>query len=531
MISNQTTTWNFGVTMPGSDVARNDVISGVVYPDGGTVSYFVNRQLERKQFADQNGTVHQFDHDLLGREINDRVTTLGTNIDGTVQRIGRTYEVRGLLQNVTSYSSPVVGQGTVVNDVQRVYNPFEQPVTEYQEHNGAVNPSTSVSVGYQYADGSDNTIRQTGLLYPNGRLITLGYGAAGGIDDALSRVASLIDSDGTHLVDYTRIGAETLVQAASPQPQLAWSLINGSGADPYTGLDQFDRVVDNRWYSTASGTDLDRIQHGYDRASNRLWRKNTVAEAAGVFLDELYAYDGLYRLARLDRGQLNSTNTGIVSGTEDFAQAWGIDATGNWSFFNEADTGGSWTLQQTRTSNSVNEITGITGGGWVVPSYDAAGNTVTMPQPTAPSAADNATFDAWNRLVLISSGGSSIQHNTYDGDNRRVTKLASGTTWHYYFSSEWQSLEERLGSLTSPDRQFVWDLRYIDNLVLRDCSDFNPSRLYAFQDPNSNVTAVCTPSGTVSERYAYSAYGQPAFLSAAFVPVGASAYTWETLFR
>lgn len=331
---NQTTTWNHGVTLPSSDIARNDVVSGMVYPDGGTVSYLVNRQSERKQFTDQNGTVHAYDHDLLGREINDRVTNLGTGIDSAVQRIGRTFEVRGLLQNVTSYSSPVVGHGVVVNDVQRAYNSFEQLVTEYQEHNGAVNSSTSVSVGYQWADGSANTIRQTGFLYPNGRLITLGYGTVGGIDDALSRVASIIDSDGTHLVDYTRIGAETFVQAASPQPQIAWSFINGTGVDPYTGLDRFDRVADNRWYSTATSADLDRIQHGYDRAGNRLWRKNTVAEAAGVFLDELYAYDGLYRLARLDRGQLNGTNTGIVSGTEDFTQAWGLDSTGNWSTFN-----------------------------------------------------------------------------------------------------------------------------------------------------------------------------------------------------
>lgn len=50
----------------------------------------------------------------------------------------------------------------------------------------------------------------------------------------------------------------------------AGHFINGSGIDPYTGLDQFDRVADNRWFNTATNTDLDRIQHGYDRAGNRL---------------------------------------------------------------------------------------------------------------------------------------------------------------------------------------------------------------------------------------------------------------------
>jgi RHS repeat-associated protein len=522
----QTTTWNYGTTLGSSDVARNDVVSGMVYPDGGVVSYLVNRQSERKQFTDQNGTVHVFDRDMLGREINDRVVTLATGIDGTVQRIGRTFEVRGMLQNVTSYSSPMVGQGVVVNDVQRVYNSFEQPVTEYQEHDGAVNPAKSVSVGYQYADGSANTVRQTGLLYPDGRLVTMSYGA-GGIDDALSRVVSLIDSDGTHLVDYVRIGADTFVQAASPQPQIAWSLINGTGADPYTGLDQFNRVVDNRWYNTATNADLDRIQHGYDRASNRLYRKNTVADAAGVFLDELYGYDGMYRLARLDRGQLNSTNTGIVSGTEDFTQAWGLDSTGNWSSFDEADTGGSWTLQQTRTANAVNEITGITGGGWVVPAYDGAGNTTVFPQPNAPTTANQGVYDAWNRLMAILSGGSTIQQNAYDGLHRRVTKAASGTIRHAYFSAGWQNLEERLGGATSADQQFIWGFRYINDLVLRGTGD---AYLYALHDPNWNVTAICDGNGAVAERYNYSAFGQPMFRDPAFIVISASAFAFDVLF-
>ncbi|HUY90331.1 MAG TPA: RHS repeat-associated core domain-containing protein [Pirellulales bacterium] len=524
----QLTVLNYGTTLGTSDVARNDVLSSTVYADGGAVSYLVNRQSDRKQLADQNGTVHAFDFDLLGRQIFDRVTALGTDIDGTVQRISRTYEVRGLLQNVTSYSSPTVGSGAVVNDVQRVYDSFEQPVTEYQEHNEAVDPSTSVKVQYQYADGSANTIRPTAMVYPNGRLLHMDYGASGGIDDALSRIASLIDNDGTtHLVDYTYIGGGTFVQSASPEPQIAWSLINGSGIDPYTGLDQFNQIADNRWYSAATNADLDRIQHGYDRAGNRLYRKNAVAEAAGVYLDELYAYDGLYRLARLDRGQLNATNSGIVSGTENFTQAWGLDATGNWATFDEAATGGPWTLQQARTSNTVNEITNITGGGWIVPTYDNAGNTTQFPHPSTPSTADQATYDAWNRTMSVFSDGSLAQQNGYDGENRRLTKLTAETVRHYYFSSQWQSLEERLGSSTSADRQFVWGLRYIDDLVLRDRGG---ERLYAMQDPNWNITAACDATGTVKERYGYAPYGAPTFFSAAFVLLSSSAFDWERLF-
>ena len=55
-------------------------------------------------------------------------------------------------------------------------------------------------------------------------------------------------------------------------------------------------------------------------------------------------------------------------------------------------------------------------------------------------------------------------------------------------------------------------------------------RLYALQDANWNVTALVDTSGTVLERYAYSAYGAPTILSAAWAVRGSSDYAWETLF-
>jgi hypothetical protein len=45
---------------------------------------------------------------------------------------------------------------------------------------------------------------------------------------------------------------------------------DGDAGDPYTGLDRFGRVVDQRWWN-ASNTDMDRWQYGYDRNSNRVW--------------------------------------------------------------------------------------------------------------------------------------------------------------------------------------------------------------------------------------------------------------------
>ena len=68
--------------------------------------------------------------------------------------------------------------------------------------------------------------------------------------------------------------------------------------------------------------------------------------------------------------------------------------------------------------------------------------------------------------------------------------------------------------------QNLWGLRYIDDLILRDRdSDSNGTldeRLYCLQDPNWNVIAVAGTDGAVVERYSYTAYGTPAFLTSVF---------------
>jgi len=144
-----------------------------------------------------------------------------------------------------------------------------------------------------------------------------------------------------------------------------------------------------------------------------------------------------------------------------------------------------------------------------------------------------------------------------DGRNQRiVTKTyASGLldeVRHAYYTEDWQLLEERLATPAAnpqsliPAAQFVWGVRYTDDLVLRDRDADESSstgslgqadsgleeRRYAMQDANWNVVAIADTSGAVQERYVYSAYGTPKFLTSAFVPrsPNASGYAWESLF-
>ena len=548
----QTTTYVYGTTLSDSEIATSTLKRAEIYPDSddtvalgdGTDSTYdrIEFQYDRQQriieVKDQQETVHAFDFDALGRQTQDRVTTLGSGVDDAVRRISTTYDVLGRREKITSYDNPTVGSGSIVNQVQSVYNDFGQLVTEYQEHDGAVDTSTSLKVEYSYADGSSNTIRLTKMTYPDGRELNYDYGSAGSTDDALSRVASLIDDDGTtHLVDYSYLGRNTFVQTDYPEPDLRYDLAMGAGDDPYDGFDRFGRIVDSRWYDYGSSADVDRILYGYDRASNRTYREQTCD--SNSYHDEVYGYDGVNRLTDFDRGVINA-NKGAISSLK-FAQEWSLDPTGNWSAFKEDDDGDStWDLEQARTSNAVNEITDVTetsGPAWVTPVYNRAGNMTTIPKPADPTSSFAATYDAWNRLVKLEDGEDTVAECVYDGVKRRIVQKSytSGTlseTRSFYHSSQWQVIEERVGAIV--DMQFVWGLRYIDEIVLRDrdgdSDGVMDERRYALQDANWNVTALADNNGDVQERYAYTAYGTRAILTPTFAARASSECDWQIQF-
>jgi RHS repeat-associated protein len=307
----------------------------------------------------------------------------------------------------------------------------------------------------------------------------------------------------------------------------------GGTSGTFAGLDLFSRIIDQRWQNDITGTpaDIDRYKYGYDLNSNRLWKGNVVGTAAVTAgLDEFYTNDTINRLTDMQRGVLNGTNTGIT-GTPSVEQDWTLDPTGNWSNF-VTSAAGTTTLNQTRTANTVNEITNITettGPTWVVPEYDLAGNMITMPQPASPTSSFSAVYDAWNRMVSISVGSDFVGQYQYDGRNFRIVKdtYTSGTlseTRHLYYTSNWQDIEERVGTSTDMDQQYVWGIRYIDELVCRD--DATPQRLYATLDANFNLTGINNSSGDVAERYVFDPYGNRTIMNSAWSTIGTSGYNW-----
>ncbi len=186
----QVTTYLYGTSLTdGNDIARSDLLAAIVYPAAvestDQVVFKYNQQSQIKQKTDQNGTVHQYHFDGLGRALNDVLIAVGAGVDTSVQSISYAYEIRGMISQVTSFSD--AAGFFPVNQVTLTYNEFEQLISDAQNHTGA--GGTPPQVQYGYANGTANTTRRTSITYPNGRVLNLDY--ASGEDDALSRVTNL----------------------------------------------------------------------------------------------------------------------------------------------------------------------------------------------------------------------------------------------------------------------------------------------------------------------------------------------------
>ena len=246
--------------------------------------------------------------------------------------------------------------------------------------------------------------------------------------------------------------------------------------------------------------------------------------------DEFYTYDDVNRLATFDRGDLNA-NKDAISGTPVKEEDWGLDMTGNWTDFLQK-TSGTTDLDQDRTHNPVNEISGITetiGTAWIDPVQDKAGNMTTLPKPSSPATGLTCTWDAWNRLVEVKQSATVMGRYEYDGVNRRVKSHVDSQSpgnpngvdayVHFFYNQAWQELETRVSTSENtgpeslqPQYQYVWSQRYIDAPVLRDkntdtdglCDD---ERIYYLGDANFNVSTLVNTGGDALERYVYSPYG------------------------
>ena len=355
---------------------------------------------------------------------------------------------------------------------------------------------------------TDNGTLRTSLQYPNGRTLAYAY-------DAVNRL-STIAGGGSTLAEYDYKGFY-LDHRDLNAGVLRLTSDNGTALG---GYDAFGRTIWMRHYKVSGGTDVVKLNYGYDYASNPLYIEDCVTSANS----ELYAYDAAHRLADMKRGALNTQKNGITSPT--FGQTWTLDKLGNWR--NLADNG----TPDVRQHNEVNEISLPSGGHGYPRTYggsareithDAAGNVATC-QSNDGTTTWRYTYDYRNQLIKAESKttGQYAQVVTYlyDGQNKRIKKhLQTGPEVVYIYDG-WRCIEEReyISSAWKAKRQFVFGGRYLDEELLFDkdtnndgnCTDSGGSTRYLYcQNANWNVVALTDNTGAAVERVSYTAYGQP----------------------
>jgi RHS repeat-associated protein len=470
-----------------------------------------------------------------------RATVLGTGINAAVRRIALEYTDCGKLSKVSSHNNATVGSGTIVNQVALSYNAFNQLIEDAQSHSGAVAGGTP-KVSYSYAEGTANQTRRLTPTYPSDKVITMSYGTANTADDRLSRLAGVsLTGDPDPLGEFAWMGAGRLVSLTMPQPGIALSYKHATGApvgdsgDHYSGYDRFGRTVDMRWIKTSDQSSLSRIQYGYDRMNRRLWRQD-LAAPADTKQDRFYSYDGLGQVKDSALGNLNINRTAI-GGIPAQREAFDYDSIGNWKqYLRQAN--GDTTLDQKHTSNQDNQLTELDSNASGL-SYDAAGNmTACRPDKDGDwSKGYTIVWDAWNRIVQVKNAQTSATVATYayDGLTRRTTSTVSGTVRHFYYNNLWKCVEERLNASSNPDRVYFWSTRkgHRDELLRRDRATSGGAlneTLWCMMDYFDPI-AVADGSGTIQERYTYTAFGLASILTPTFTARTATSFAWNLLFH
>jgi RHS repeat-associated protein len=545
----QVTRWIFGTTQYDSGISDNNLLRAKIYPESDDwpapladgpdgiyerIEYTYNRQGEPVTFDDADETVHAYLYDKLGRLTADSVTTLGEGVDNSILRIERAYEIRGMLQMVTSYNAATAG--SVVNQSAFIYDAFRNLIADQQSHSGAVIPVTTPEVDYSYADGSANTVRRTAVTYPNGRVLNTVFGTTNSAADHLNQITSLnVTGDGGDLADCTYCGTDWQVLIAYPLPGIELTYIKqgsepvGDGGDPYTGYDRFGRTIDIRWQTIVGGTSLERLKYGFDLDSRRTWRQRVLATG----LDNAYTYDGLNQVTGNALGILDNS-TGTITPVPAQTEAWVYDPTGNWDNYTTTASG-TVTLDQARIYDQGNRLMQIESDPNPI-LVDRVGRMREVP----PDATGDRTqslalvWDPWSRIVQVSENGSVLATYTYDGLSRRATRTVSGVTWHSYYSDTWRPLEERQDTQTTAAAQYLWGSRHHDDLVRRDRATTSGGSLdeirYALMDYFSPA-AIADQSGVVTERYAFTAFGARTILQPSYIPIGSSESAWTLAFQ
>jgi RHS repeat-associated protein len=481
----------------------------VIYPDGTHENYGYDAIGNRIAVTNQANVVTRYSYDAGGR------LAAVTNAFGTSQQI------------VTRYVYDEVGNMLQQIDALNHTNEFEYDGVSHQVKETLPGNQVALS-GY---DAAGNLIRYTNF---NNVVITNQY-------DALNRLTNKASINGYHVsFAYSPTGQRTNMVDASGTTSYTYdnrdrlkTKVAPEGTLTYT-YDGFGNVTTMQ-SSTTNGTSLtysydllNRLTNAVDRFTNSTTYSfdsvgNLQTEILPNSVTNTYGYDSLNRLTNITTKSSSGTNANFAyqlaptgNRTNLVEKINGVSRTNQWAFdplyrlTNEmivASSGGSISYKYDGVGNRTNRTSAVSGVGnqsftynvndqLTTDSYDANGSTTN-------AAGNTYAYDVENQLTNYNNG---TVIYVFDGDGNRVKKTVSGVTTYYLIddrnpSGYAQVLEELTTIGTTPSRLYSYGLNLISQRQSNGTTSF-----YGF-DGNGNTRFLTSSSGTISDTYAYDAFG------------------------
>jgi RHS repeat-associated protein len=375
------------------------------------------------------------------------------------------YDAGNLLTNVVY---PDGSQLSFAYDANRNTTAISNSTETVQYAYDALNRVTNVfvvglnkNVGYQY----DAVGNRSAMIDPNGGVTTYQY-------DALNRLNAL-----------TAPGGNTWTFGYDAINRLA-SMTMPNGIIASYAYDAASRLT-NLVYQTSSNAVLQSFAYTYDAVGNplRVQREDNTYE--------LYKYDNLYQLTRVD---YDASNT--VSSTNWTSYAY--DPVGNRT--NMIQALGTNTISTVYTYDVADRLLTVTSATYAATlRWDKNGN---LTNQVVNGTNTWYTWDFENKLVTVTyQNGSNNTFSYYPSSSFRHTKTDSTGTNNYVYDG--QNDLQQLNGVGTLVAQYVYSLG-IDSLLARGAMG---SQQYYLRDMIGSVTAVSDSGQNLLATYRYDVFG------------------------
>jgi len=197
----------------------------------------------------------------------------------------------------------------------------------------------------------------------------------------------------------------------------------------------------------------------------------------------VYSYDNAQRLTAFQKGMVLNQLMAYTN----FNRSYKLDDLAN---ITNLVTGGA---SQPRNHNDLNQITSIDGTSLTYNKRGCLTNDGTY----------TYSYNYENQLVSVDDGSSTLLSNVYDGAGRLIMSITPGTNRYFVFD-EMNIIEEYIENKATLNKSYIYSSG-VDSFVAYVKGGLP---YYMHTDGNQNVVAVSDQTGSIVERYSYSAYGE-----------------------